>query len=99
MSTVAVSEPRGECRVVLSHVSWATFKALVSETDRAGTRYTYDRGRLEIMSPSTLHERVRKMLARFVEMMAFELRMPTLSAGSSTLLSELAERGIEPGRA
>jgi len=44
--------PQSEQRVLLSGVSWSTFESLLAETKNHGTRFTYDRGNLEMMSPS-----------------------------------------------
>lgn len=85
-----------ENRVVLRNVSWATFEALLAETDRRGTRFTYDRGVLEIMSPSREHERIKSLIGRMIETMTLELDIPISSAGSTTLKNPLKERGVEP---
>jgi len=86
----------GESRIVLRNVSWETFEALLAETDRAGTRFTYDEGVLEIMSPSMTHERMKKLLARMIETMTLELQIPIASAGNSTLKNQLKQKGVEP---
>lgn len=86
----------GENRVLLSDISWATFQALATESNRGGTRFTYDQGRLEIMPPSTEHQWLKTLIGRMVEMMAFQLEIAIRSGGSTTLLNELAERGVEP---
>ncbi|MGC4003217.1 MAG: Uma2 family endonuclease [Pirellulales bacterium] len=58
-------------------------------------RHTYDDGVLEIMSPSRNHERYKRFLARMVETMTFELRIPIQSLGSLTM-SPTEDRGLEP---
>ena len=93
MSVVA---PHAESRVVLRNVSWETFEALLSETDRRGTRFTYDRGVLEIMSPSREHEWIKTLIGRMIETMTLELNIPISSGGSTTLKMQLKERGLEP---
>ena len=93
---MSLAPASGEKRIVLCGVSWETYQALVAETRRSGVRFTYDQGSLEIMCPSSEHECIKKLLARLLEMMAFELRIPTRGAGSMTLANELAERGVEP---
>lgn len=85
-----------ESRVLLSNVSWTTFEALLAETDSRGTRFTYDRGFLEIMSPSRKHERLGGLLGRMVEAVTEELEIPISSGGSTTLKDEMRQRGIEP---
>ncbi len=93
MSTV---QTQGESRVVLYDVSWATFEALVNETRRGGTRFTYNRGCLEIMSPSRDHEQIKTLFGRMIETMTYDLGIPISSAGSTTLKDELLEKGVEP---
>jgi Uma2 family endonuclease len=58
-------------------------------------RLTYNRGNLEIMSPSPEHERFKKVSGRFVETMAEELNISIEPLGSTTFKrSQLS--GAEP---
>ena len=82
-----------ERRVLLRDVSWATFRALAAET--RGGRLAYDRGRLEIMSPSYEHENVKGFIGRLVEAYAEECEIDIATAGSTTLSREDLKRGIE----
>ena len=79
--------------VALDHVSWATFTSLASES--RGGRLAYDRGRLEIMSPSLGHENVKSLLCRFIETFAEERGVDLVAAGSVTLARDDLDRGIE----
>ena len=92
--SIAISP--GENRVLLSGVSWSTYEALLEETQSRGTRFTYDRGYLEIRSPSREHEHVKRILARMIDAMTEELDIPISSGGSTTLKLELKQRGAEP---
>jgi Uma2 family endonuclease len=48
-------------RVILRHVSWETYERLLAEHEQSSSpRFTYDGGVLEIMSPSTRHERLNR---------------------------------------
>ena len=93
---MSVATSQAESRVVLTHVSWSTFEALLAETDRRGTRFTYDRGVLEIMSPSREHERTKRMLGRMIECLTEELNIPISSASATTLKSQMKLKGVEP---
>jgi Uma2 family endonuclease len=93
---MSIIESQPENRVLLRNVSWATFEALVAETDHRGSRFAYDRGSLEIMSPSRKHERLKKRIGRIVELMSEELGIPISSEGSLTLKREMRRRGVEP---
>jgi Uma2 family endonuclease len=86
---------QGETRVVLTNIGWDIYERLAAEAGRAGTRFTYDRGVLEIMSPSREHERVKRRLGRMIETMTEELNIPIDSAGSTTLKSQLKQKGVE----
>lgn len=66
MSTVIVP---AEQRVVLDDASWDTYVRLGAETDIRRGRMAYDQGTLEIMSPSRVHEKAKKLLGRMVEAM------------------------------
>jgi len=92
--SIAISP--GESRVLLSGVSWSTYEALLADSQSRGTRFTYDRGYLEIMSPSREHERIKSLLGRLIEAMTEELDIPVSSGGSTTLKAELKQRGAEP---
>ena len=91
MSTVTRGTDR---RVVLSDVSWTTFVALSKEA--RGGRLAYDRGRLEIMSPSFEHESIKGLIGRLIEIFSVELDVDMAPAGSTTLSREDLDRGIEP---
>jgi len=93
MSIVAPPDP--ETRVVLSNISWATFEALLAETDQRNTRFTYDRGILEIMSPSVEHEWYHRLLGRLVEAFTMERNIPIRSTAATTLKSQLKDRSLE----
>ena len=84
-----------ENRVLLSGISWATFESLLADTQNHGTRFTYDRGYLEMMSPSREHERLKQLIGRMIEVATEELAIPISSAGSTTLKAEWKERGLE----
>ena len=94
MSTVS-SPP--EQSVVLHDVSWRTYADLLEDfVDSSTPRLTYDRGTLEIMSPTAQHEELNRTLALLVEILALELGLHIRSLGSTTFRREDLERGFEP---
>ena len=99
MSTIApvkISFPRQE-HVYLPGVSYATYEALVTEVgDRRNLRFTYDHGRMEIMSPSQDHERVKKLFGQMIEALTEEFGIPRMSCGSTTFKDQLLDCGLEP---
>ena len=94
MSTV-LETCRAEERFLLNGVSWATYEALVADLDHGGTRLTYDQGRLELMSPSRQHEKLKRAIGRMIETMTLELGIPIDSGSATTLKREFQQRGLE----
>jgi len=84
-----------ETRIVLSNVSWATFEALLADTDQRGAHFVYDHGILEIMSPSVEHEWYHRLLGRLVEAFTLERNIPIRSTAATTLKDQLKDRGLE----
>lgn len=91
--SIVNSPTANDAVVVLDHVSWTTFAALAAES--RGGRLTYDRGRLEIVSPSLGHENVKSLVCRFIETFAEERGIDLVAAGSVTLARDDLDRGIE----
>ena len=85
-----------EQRVVLQNVSWETYEHLLSDhLDASSPRFTFDRGALEIMSPSSEHEEYKQALTLLVEILADELGMDIRNLGSTTFKRSQLERGFE----
>ena len=86
----------GERRFVVNGISWASYETLQSVFAKRSVRMTYERGKLEFMSPSYIHERYSSCLAYMIVIVTDELDIPRVSARSTTLKSEILERGLEP---
>ncbi|MEG5057182.1 Uma2 family endonuclease [Microcoleus sp. A2-C5] len=83
--------------ILLKNISWKTYESLLNElAQQRGIRLTYDRGNLEIMTPSAPHEKYKKILGRFVESVSDELNVEICSLGSLTCRREDLARGLEP---
>jgi Uma2 family endonuclease len=87
-----------DSRVLLQGIRWQTYEALLADLGSSQIRLTYDRGSLEIMAPLYRHERYVYALARLVEILAEELDVDFIAAGSTTLRREIKQRGLEPDR-
>jgi Uma2 family endonuclease len=84
-------------QIQLSGISWNTYKTLLEELRDRRFRLTYNRGNLEIMTPSPEHELGKEVLGRFVETLAEELDVQLYPLGSTTFQqSELT--GVEPDK-
>src|SRR5262249_50647840 len=88
---------KAEQRVVLQDVSWRTYEDLLKDCeDQSSPRLTYDRGVLEIMSPSAEHEEYNRTISLLVEVVAEELNVDLRNLGSTTFKCEEQMRGTEP---
>lgn len=86
-----------EQRTVLHNISWQTFETLLKETgEDRDSRFAYDCGTLEIMTPLYEHENPKVQFDRFILVLAEELEIEIKSAGSTTLKRKATNRGIEP---
>lgn len=86
-----------EQRVVLHNTSWETYERLMKERgENRVPRFAYDRGELEIMSPSTEHESIAYFIGLLVALFAEETGVDLYGAGSTTFDREDLERGFEP---
>lgn len=87
----------GEQRLVLHGVTFAQYSTVRDALDeRAGLHMTYLRGVLEIMSPSSEHEIVKKLLSRLLETWATEVDVPLNGYGETTFRDRVKELGLEP---
>lgn len=93
----AVADPIAhEQRFVLRNADWSTYVGMLSALGERPVRLTYDRGRLELMTLSLGHERISHLLAKFVDVLADEMDLPLLGAGSTTFKREDLDRGLVP---
>jgi Uma2 family endonuclease len=88
---------RAEHRLVLHNVSWRTYEDLLEDSkNKSSPRFTYDRGVLDIMSPSAEHEEYNRTIAMLVEVVAEELSIDVRNLGSTTFKRDDLLRGTEP---
>ncbi len=86
-----------ESRIILPNASWGTYERLLAEREeRRYPRFFYDRGVLEILSPSAEHDRISRLIAALVELLAEEADTDIENAGSTTFKREDLSRGFEP---
>jgi len=86
-----------EHRVILHNTSWETYERLMKERGESRVpRFAYDRGELEIMSPSTEHESIAYYIGLLAAVFAEEAGVDLYGAGSTTFDREDLERGFEP---
>lgn len=83
--------------MLLRNVSWETYERLIAEREeRRKPRFFYDRGVMELMSPSGEHDGISRVVALIVEFAAEVADLDLFNAGSTTFKREDLERGFEP---
>ena len=88
---------REEHRILLPNASWETYERLLAEREeRRSPRFFYDRGVLEILSPSAEHDMTSRIIATLVELLAEEADTDVENAGSTTFKRQDLSRGFEP---
>lgn len=93
--TTTVRSP--EQRIVLHNIPWDLYESiLLTHRDRSVPRFTYDRGELEIMSPSAEHEQLTETIRLLVNIVAEEIGINAKGFGSTTFRREDLDRGFEP---
>jgi Uma2 family endonuclease len=93
---MTIAHPASERQVVINDVSWNFYQRMLEEVGGGHLRLTYDRGRLEIISPSPIREHVKKIIARIIEAYADEAGLTIEGLGSTTFDSEDLAKGLEP---
>jgi Uma2 family endonuclease len=84
-----------ERRLTLTGISWETYVHL-NDGVGPGTRITYDRGRMEIVTLSELHEIVKTCLARIIEAYSDVAEIDAEGLGGWTMRRQDLARGLEP---
>lgn len=97
MATVLSPPKTVEGKVVLHNISWHTYQSLLEERgDCSAPRLTYDRGELEIMSPTAKHEVVNESIKLIVNLISMEIGPIVWGLGSTTFARADLDRGFEP---
>ncbi len=92
---LVISPP--EQRIVLNNISWEMYVDLLeAHRDQSVPRFTYDKGQLEIMSPSPEHEKLKETITLLINVVAEERGVNAEGFGSTTFRREDIARGFEP---
>ena len=84
-----------ESRFFIS-ATWQEYLKYLEAVGDRPIRVTFDRGRLELLSPSPAHERAKKLLATLLEALLADWNLDYEALGSTTFRREDLERGLEP---
>lgn len=83
--------------LILTTVAWSEYEQLLSDLgEGCAARVTYDRGRLEAMTPSSSHEMYALLVLRLAVLVADETGVDLESLGSTTFKREDLAQGAEP---
>ena len=86
-----------EERFILHDVNWETYEQLLTNyVDSSSPRFAYDRGVLEIMSPSSEHEELTEIITQLVYILAEEWGFEYRNFGRTTFRRRETESGFEP---
>src|SRR5512141_2446218 len=78
-------------------VPWREYEQLLTDLGPGySVRIFYDEGRMEIMAPTTGHERAKNIIATLVAALRDELDVDIESLGSTTFRSRMKAKGAEP---
>jgi Uma2 family endonuclease len=83
-------------RLLMEDVDWATYTHFLKMFAESSTvKLTYDRGTLEIMSPSIRHDDQSRNFVLFLHVLAEEWNLPLKAAGSTTMRRRPKQAGLE----
>ena len=85
-----------EQRFLLQNVIWQGYLQFLDAVGDRPVRLTYDRGNLELMSPSYRRATYASLLGRFVEAVTEELNIPMKSGRCTTFRRRDLDRDLEP---
>jgi Uma2 family endonuclease len=87
---------QGEQRFLLPEVPWQTYLSLREQPENEHVRMTYDRGVLEMMTPSKRHEQFGYIIGRLIDAWTEELGIDVQSCRTMTFKREDIQSGLEP---
>ena len=81
----------------LERITWNEYEQMLEELiGHPGMRVSYDEGRVEIMSPTTEHEKYKDFMYSMVSHLSKELGIKLETRGSATYKQERFLKGAEP---
>ena len=94
----AIEQVPDGATLVFTGLTWAQYEELLEalERDPRGVRVSYDDGRLEIVSPSRLHDRISRLVGNLVLAFCEEHRLDLEAYGGATWRRRAVRKGVEP---
>jgi Uma2 family endonuclease len=94
----AVEHLPNDAVLILQGVTWEEYERLLVDLENwSGMRATYYKGRLEIVSPSPKHEKIKIFVDHLVAAFCDHHNIPMENLGATTYKRERDEQGAEPG--
>lgn len=87
-----------EQRLLIEDADWALYESMLDRLENRRLFLTYDRGRLEIMAPSSEHDTYAELAATLIRILCQETNTPYSGKGSTTFRRKDMEAGLEPDR-
>lgn len=88
-------QPQTASRFELS-TDWAGYQKILEVVGERRIHVTYDRGRLELLSPGKSHESRKTLLGAIIECVMTELKLDFAPGGGMTFQRQDLDRGFEP---
>jgi Uma2 family endonuclease len=83
--------------LVIHDVAWNEYEQLLHDLERwPGMRVSYNKGRLEIVSPSKKHEKIKSFIHDLVAVFCEEKQVRMENLGAATFRREPDAHGVEP---
>src|SRR5437867_1369052 len=83
--------------LVIHHFSWDDYERLLDDVaDRPHLRISYDRGKLEIMSPLPEHEEYAEFIDDLILIVSDKFNIKLEKRGKATWKRRRLARGVEP---
>lgn len=81
----------------MDNVSWSDYERLLIDLgESCHKRIFYDRGRLEVVAPTSIQERLKGLMHALISVLSDELDIDIESLGSTTYKEEMKRKGAEP---
>lgn len=100
ITTIAPSPPRLDeidRIIVLEGATWADYERLLEiRGERSAPRMAFNDGMIELMSPSSYHEKIKSLIGCLVEAWCLERDVDFTAVGSWLLKDKVAKKGLEP---
>lgn len=94
----AVEHLPDDAVLILNGVTWEEYEHLLVDMENwPGKRVTYYKGRLEVVSPSPKHEKIKIFIDHLVAAFCDHNNIPMEGLGSTTFKSKRDDQGAEPG--